>query len=88
MQKTTDNRGRKKIAPSVVTVLILLYIVPVLIGIIRAFGFWGQQGETGLLVFLLLYLFFGGAVVGGVLKALAERLREIDGGEEEDASQY
>ena len=88
MRKTTDNRGRKKIAPIVVTVLILLYIVPVLIGIIRAFGFWGQQGETGLLVFLLLYLFFGGAVVGGVLKALAERLREIDGGEEEDASQY
>lgn len=88
MQRTTDNRGRKKIAPIVVTVLVLLYIVPLLIGIFFALGFLSRQGESGIVVFLLLYLFLGGAVIGGVLKALAERLREIDGGEEEDASQY
>ena len=39
-------------------------------------------------LFLLGYLLLGGAVLVGVLKALRERLREIDGGEEEDASQY
>jgi hypothetical protein len=30
----------------------------------------------------------GGAVVVGVILALNQRLREIDGGEEEEASQY
>ena len=33
-------------------------------------------------------LLLGGAVVVGIIRALLQRLREIDGGEEEEASQY
>ena len=44
--------------------------------------------EWGILPFLLMYAVIGGAVVAGVLMALAQRLREIDGGEEEDAKKY
>ena len=36
----------------------------------------------------MVYGVLGGAVVAGVLLALRQRLREIDGGEEDDARQY
>ncbi len=35
-----------------------------------------------------MYALIGGAVIVGVLLALAQRLKEIDGGEEEDAKKY
>ena len=38
--------------------------------------------------FLLLYAFIGGAVIVGMVVVLRQRLREIDGGEEDDAKQY
>ena len=40
------------------------------------------------MLFLLIYGVLGGAVVVGVMLALRQRLREIDGGEEDDAAQY
>lgn len=46
----------------------------------------GAVGVGALLV--LLYGVLGGAAIIGVLLALRERLKEIDGGEEDDASQY
>ena len=86
MQKTT--RNGKKIAPVVIAVLVLLYILPLIAFILTALRELGGGGGMVVVLFLLLYLFLGGAVIGGVIKALLERLREIDGGEEEDASQY
>ena len=41
-----------------------------------------------LTVLLLAYALLGGAVIVGVIKALLQRLDEIDGGEEEEASRY
>ena len=46
----------------------------------------GAAGVGALLV--LIYGTAGGAAVVGILLALRQRLREIDGGEEDDASQY
>ena len=46
----------------------------------------GAVGVGALLV--LIYGTAGGAAVVGILLALRQRLREIDGGEEDDASQY
>ena len=50
------------------------------------------EGVPGLslfaLVFLAAYLVLGGAVIFGVIRALLQRLDEIDGGEEDEASQY
>lgn len=83
MRKTT----KKKIAPIVITVLVVLYMLPlVALALMALAGVW-QEGLAAV-PFLLLYLLLGGAVIFGVIKALLQRLDEIDGGEEEEASRY
>lgn len=83
MRKTT----KKKIAPIIVTAAVVLYMIPVVLLALSALGD-AAQGSFGAALILLLYLFVGGAVIGGIMKALLQRLNEIDGGEEEEASQY
>ena len=78
MRKTT----KKKIAPIVITVLVIAYIAPLIAIILGTMGLW-SGGKTVNVMFPLLCWLIVGAV-----KALRERLREINGGEEEDASQY
>lgn len=46
------------------------------------------HGELFALIFLLLYGGLIVAVVFGVIAALRQRLKEIEGGEEEDAKKY
>lgn len=89
MRKTIDRR-RKKIAPIVVTVLVILYVVPLLLMVLWAAGEVRQAGQADgwMAAPLLCYGILGGAVVVGVLLALRQRLEEIDGGEEDEASQY
>ena len=79
---------KKKIAPIVVTILVILYMRPLLGGILMAAGLIGDAGGIALTFPLLCWLVVGGAVIVGVLRALFQRLREIDGGEEEDAKKY
>lgn len=45
-------------------------------------------GDTIGVVFLIVYGLFIVAVIVGVLAALRQRLKEIEGGEEEDAKKY
>lgn len=83
MRRTT----RKKIAPMVVTAAVLLYVTPLVAAVLAvAWGMW--RVSLTATAFLLLYAVLGGAVIAGVVRALRQRLREIDGGEEEEASQY
>ena len=84
MQKNT----RKKIAPVVVAAAVVLYVGPLVAMVAYAAGLLGAEGGWGILPFLLLYAIAGGAVIVGVLYAAAQRLREIDGGEEDEASKY
>lgn len=84
MQKNT----KKKIAPIAVAVLVVAYIAPLLAMVAYAAGLLGAEGGWGVLPFLLLYAAVGGAVIVGVLAAMTQRLREIDGGEEDEASKY
>ena len=79
---------RKKIAPIVVAVLVVLYVGPLVGMMAYAAGLLGAQGDWGVLPFLLLYAAVGGAVIVGVLHAMTQRLREIDGGEEDEARKY
>ena len=79
---------RKKIAPIVVAVLVVLYVGPMVGMMAYAAGLLGAQGDWGVLPFLLLYAAVGGAVIVGVLHAMTQRLREIDGGEEDEARKY
>ncbi len=82
------NRNRKKIAPVVIAVLVVAYVGPLVGMVAYAAGLLGADGDWGVLPFLLLYAAIGGAVIVGVLSAMAQRLREIDGGEEDDAKKY
>lgn len=84
MQKNT----KKKIAPIVVAVLVVAYVGPLVGMVAYAAGLLGAEGGWGVLSFLLLYALAGGAVIIGVLYAASQRLREIDGGEEDEASKY
>lgn len=82
MQKNTKKRGAI-ISASVVIGFFLLYLGGVLFSIVSdALG--DIVGIIALVIFAGLIL----ATVFGVLKALRQRLREIDSGEEEDAKQY
>ncbi|WP_297871883.1 hypothetical protein [uncultured Oscillibacter sp.] len=80
MRKTT----RKKIAPVVITVAVVLYMIPLVLMVLSVLG----EANAAALPIMLLYAVLGGAVIVGVIRALLQRLDEIDGGEEEDASQY
>lgn len=83
-----DNTSRKKIAPVVIAILVVLYAGPLVGVALAAMAGLAGEGMTGVLPFLLMYAVIGGAVVVGVLLAMAQRLKEIDGGEEEDAKKY
>ena len=83
MQKTT----KKKIAPVVITAAVVLLVAPPVVLTLSALGVVVHVSLGAALV-LLAFSAFGGAVVGGILKSLLQRLDEIDGGEEEEASQY
>ena len=84
MRKTT----KKKIAPIVMTVLVIAYVGPLMALVLRAMGLPDFRDGVNIMFPLLCWLIAGGAVIVGAVKALRQRLREIDGGEEEDASQY
>ena len=80
MRKTT----RKKIAPVIITVAVVLYMIPLVLMVLSVLG----EANAAALPIMLLYAVLGGAVIIGVIRALLQRLDEIDGGEEEEASRY
>ena len=84
MRKST----RKKIAPVVIAVLVVAYVGPLVGMVAYVAGLLGAEGGWNILPVLLLYAAAGGAVILGVLYAMAQRLREIDGGEEDEAKKY
>ena len=61
---------------------------PIVAAVAYAAGLRGAEGGWGILPFMLLYAGIGGAVIVGILAAMTQRLREIDGGEEDEASKY
>ena len=83
-----NNTSKKKIAAVVVAILVLLYVGPMVGMVLAAIIGLSKTLEWGILPFLLMYAVIGGAVLAGVLIALAQGLREIDGGEEENAKKY
>ena len=83
-----EDRNKKKIAPIVIAALVVAYVGPLVGMVAYAAGLLGTAGGWGVLPFLLLYAAAGGAVILGVLYAMTQRLREIDGGEEDEAKKY
>ena len=88
MRSSSERRGKRK--GSILSAAVVLrwragLILAVALTALEA----ARAGECGAAALLLaLYGVLGGAAVIGVVLALRQRLREIDGGEEDDAAQY
>lgn len=83
------SRRRKRRGAIISAVVVCLYGIPFLLLMLWLVKESVQNGIawTALLI-LLFYGVTGGALIAGVLLALRQRLREIDGGEEDDAKRY
>ena len=85
----SSDRRRKRIGSIIAAVFVLFYVLPLVIGSVFAAVTFIRDGEFfAAILFLLIYGVLGGAVTVGVILALRQRLREIEGGEEDDAAQY
>ena len=85
----SSDRRRKRIGSIIAAVFVLFYVLPLVIGSVFAAVTFIRDVECfAAILFLLIYGVLGGAVVVGVVLALRQRLREIEGGEEDDAAQY
>ena len=84
MRKNTD---RKKLAPIVCTLVVVL-ILAVYLAVVL-FALLSERTTPAVVcLFMAVYCLVIVAAMAGVFTALRQRLKEIDGGEEEDASQY
>lgn len=81
------NSTKKKIAPIAVAAVAVLLLAGVLLWMVLPLLrlTWGAAEVTA---FLAVYAIIVLAVMGGIIAALFQRLREIKGGEEEDARKY
>ena len=87
MRSSSDVKKRRGAMLSALVVLLWLAgLVAVVIFAAAEAAREGAIGAGALLV--LLYGTLGGAAMVGILIALRQRLREIEGGEEDDAAQY
>lgn len=90
MRKTTDKKGHGLLGGVIVTILVVGLVLLVLTVLFQALGpvfpFLGQLGAS-----LGILLFYIGAIVAvgvGVVVALYQRWKEIQGGEEDEAKKY
>lgn len=81
-------RGKKKIVPVVIAIIVVLYAAP-LVGLTLACIGLEDGPEAGWLTAVLVgYAALGAAVIVGVVAAMRQRLREIDAGEEDEAKKF
>lgn len=74
-----NNHGKKKIAPIVITVLFVGYLIVYIVFLFFATSF---HPAIALLALPLI------ALAAGMVYILYTRIKEIDGGEEDDLSNY
>ena len=88
MQSNSERRGKRK-GSILSAAVVLLWLAGLILAVALTALEAARAGECGAAARLLaLYGVLGGAAVIGVVLALRQRLREIDGGEEDDAAQY
>ena len=81
-----QNRNKKKIAPWIVALVFIVFF-----GIYIGFLIFAQLQAREVpfaVVFIGLYIVLLAAMIVGIIIALRQRLKEIDGGEEDEALQY
>ena len=86
MRKTTDQK-RRKTAPIICAIVMIallgIYLAAVIFPLLGAS--YGEAVAVGILIVFALVII---AVIVGILIALRQRLKEIEGGEEDEAKQY
>ena len=84
------NSNEKKRRGAMLSALVVLLWLAGLVGVvIFAAAEAAREGAMGVgALLVLLYGTLGGVAMVGILIALRQRLKEIKGGEEDDASQY
>ena len=88
MRSSSERRGKRK-GSILSAAVVLLWLAGLILAVALTALEAARAGECGAAALLLaLYGVLGGAAVIGVVLALRQRLREIDGGEEDDARQY
>ena len=88
MRSNSERRGKRK-GSILSAAVVLLWLAGLILAVALTALEAARAGECGAAALLLaLYGVLGGAAVIGVVLALRQRLREIDGGEEDDAAQY
>lgn len=82
-----DTKKKKRLAPilcaAIFIVLLLIYLIAFLFPLLGA-----EVGDGVAIAVLLIGVISLLAIIGGIILALHQRLKEIEGGEEEDAQQY
>lgn len=87
MQETTEIKKKKRKAPVICAALVIAVLAFYLLAVICPL--LGDACHDALGIgFLALYFLMICAVAVGILLALRQRLREIRGGEEEEAAKY
>ena len=81
-----QNRTKKKIAPWIVALVFIVFL-GTYIGIL-IFAQLQAREVPFAVVFIGLYIVILAAMIVGIIIALRQRLKEIDGGEEDEALQY
>ena len=81
-----QNRTKKKIAPWIVALVFIVFL-GTYIGIL-IFAQLQAREVPFAVVFIGLYIVILAAMIVGIIVALRQRLKEIDGGEEDEALQY
>ena len=85
----SDSDREKRHGAILSAVVVLLWLAGLVALIVFAAIEAARNGAAGVgALLVLLYGTAGAAAIVGILLALRQRLREIDGGEEDDASQY
>ena len=88
MRSSSERRGKRK-GSILSAAVVLLWLAGLILAVALTALEAARAGECGAAALLLaLYGVLGGAAVIGVVLALRQRLREIAGGEEDDAAQY
>lgn len=83
MRNTTKKKRGPILSAAVIIAVLGIYLAVLLFPILGE-----ALGDAVLLELLVLYGLILIAVIVGVLAALGQRLREIEGGEEDDAKKY
>ena len=83
MRDTTKKKRASILSAAVIVGLVGIVIATVLVPLVRE-----AYGDGIAIGFLAVYGLILVAVIVGVLEALGQRLKEIEGGEEEDAKKY